>query len=399
MPLYDYKAKDKIGNEITGTIESQSEKTAIDILRDKNIFVVTISSGDKKRPVKRGKKVKRADIVTFSRQLSTMANAGLPILESLNILHNQSENQGMQDMLQAITRKVESGYSLSEAFRMHEKVFGSLFVNMVNAGESSGKLPTILKRVASYMESVDKMNRKIKSAMMYPTIVTGACLCITLFLIIKVIPVFEEMYADFGGTLPAPTQVLIAFSNFLREWSILFIIGVVAIFFIMRKLLRTEMGQVVFDTFKLKVPVFGLLIKKVVISRFAKTLSVLVESGIPILQALDIIKGVVGNKVVEAAVDKTTKAVREGESIAVPLSTCPVFPIMVVKMIEVGEKTGNLEEMLEKMSEYYDDEVDAAVMGLTSIIEPLLMVVLGVVIGGIVICMFLPIFKISTMIH
>jgi type IV pilus assembly protein PilC len=399
MALFQYKAKDKMGNEIRGSIDAPNERAAIDTLRQKNIFVVTISQTGEKRVVKRGKKVKRGEVVTFARQLSTMVGAGLPILEALTILNNQSENEGMKTVLNSVIAKVESGFSLSDAFNLHIKVFGNLFVNMINAGESSGKLPIILNRVAGYLEASDNLQKKVKSAMMYPVIVTSACIGITLFLIMSVIPVFAKMYTDFGGALPGPTKFLIMLSDLLRHWFILIVIVAGVLFFLFKKWSQKESGRMILDTAKLNVPIFGILVKKIVISRFAKTLSVLITSGIPILQSLDIVKGVVGNKLVEAALDKTSKAVREGENIAVPLGMAPVFPMMVVKMIEVGEKTGNLEEMLDKLAEYYENEVNTMIAGLTSLIEPLLILFLGVVIGGIMICMFLPIFKLSSVIQ
>ncbi|HRZ87273.1 MAG TPA: type II secretion system F family protein [bacterium] len=399
MGFYKYKAKDRMGNEIRGSIDAQTERAAIEILKQKNIFVVTISPVGEKKVVKKGSKVKRAEIVTFARQMATMINAGLPILEALTILNNQSENEGMKKTLAGVIQRVESGFSLADAFGAYQKVFGPMFVNMIHAGESSGKLPLIMGRLAGYIESIDTLNKKIKSAMMYPVIVTSVCLMITFFLIVKVIPVFAKMYTDFGGDLPLPTKVLIMVSDVVRNGLPYIVALGVAGFFLFRKWARTDAGGMILDQFKLKVPIFGILVQKIVISRFAKTLSVLITSGIPILSAIDIVKGVVGNKVVEGALDKTAKAVREGEGIAVPLSMAPVFPTMVVKMIEVGEKTGNLEDMLDKLAEYYDNEVNSTIAGLTSLIEPLLIVFLGVVIGGIMICMFLPIFKLSSVLQ
>ena len=287
---------------------------------------------------------------------------------------------------------------LSLRYSLFTRLFGSFFINMVRAGEASGELAEILIRIADYLESVNSLRRKVKMAMIYPSIISIMAVLITLVLLLKVIPIFEDIYNDLGATLPLPTQVLILISTILRRWFLLIIAGVVVGLVFLGRFKKTERGREIFDRVKLKIPIFGQLFHKVAISRFSRTLGTLIKSGVPILGSLDIVKQVSGNKMIESALDVAAERIREGKSIEDPLSKSGVFPPMVVKMVAVGEKSGRLEEMLEKVSAYYDEQVSTMVAGLASLIEPLLIALLGVVIGGIVMCMFLPIFRLSSII-
>ncbi|MFH1380702.1 MAG: type II secretion system F family protein, partial [Candidatus Omnitrophota bacterium] len=345
------------------------------------------------------KKIKIDDMVIFARQLSTMVNAGIPLVNALDILGEQMENPSFKTLVLSVRDDVETGSSLSEGLAKHKKVFSNLFVNMVKAGESSGMLDEILDRLATYLEKTSSLQKKVKSALVYPAAVTAMALAITAFLMIKVIPVFKEIYSGFGAKLPTPTEVLINISDFMVHYFYLAIGMIVAAVFLILKYAKTEKGKIRIDSFKLNIPIFGTIMRKVAVGKFTRTLSTLVKSGVPILSALEIVSKTSGNRVVEIAVDNVRASVKEGEPIAEPLAKSGVFPPMVVRMISVGEQTGELEKMLTKIADFYDEQVDVAVSGLTSLIEPLIIAFLGIVIGGIVVCMFLPILKITTIIN
>ncbi|MBI4845255.1 MAG: type II secretion system F family protein [Candidatus Omnitrophica bacterium] len=399
MALFKYVAKDEEGNAVNDVIEAKDEIVALDMLRVKNLIIISINEvKQQKGAVSSSKKIKSDELVIFSRQLATMVNAGIPLVQSLDILSEQMESMVFRQMITAVRQDVEAGASLSAALEKHPKVFGVLYTNMVKAGETSGMLDDILDRLAGYLEKSNQLQRKVKSAMVYPAVVTVMAFGITLVLLLKVIPTFKEIFATLGGTLPMPTQILISISDGLRHYF-MFAVIVVGIFcFLMMKLVQTPKGRQQFDQLKLNVPVFGPLIKKVAVARFSRTLSTLIRSGVPILGALEIVGKTSGNVIIEMAVDKARVGIREGESIAQPLSKSNAFPPMVTRMISVGEESGELEKMLTKIADFYEDQVDAAVSGLTSLIEPLIIAFLGIVVGSIVIAMFLPIFKITELI-
>jgi type IV pilus assembly protein PilC len=327
--------------------------------------------------------------------LATMVDAGIPLVGALDILGNQIENKTFGEIISKMRNDVETGSSLSDALAKHKKVFSSLFVNMVKAGESSGMLDEILDRLAVYMEKTSSLQKKIVSALIYPAVVSAMAVGITLLLLLKVIPVFKEIFSGFGAELPRPTAILIAISDALQQYFPVIFMIVVFLVIVIGRYVRTDKGKLQYDSLLLKMPIFGPLLTKVAISKFTRTLSTLIKSGVPILNSLEIVGKTSGNKAVEVAVETVRNNVREGESIAEPLARSKIFPYMVVRMVAVGEQSGELEKMLSKIADFYDDQVDAAVSGLTSLIEPLIIAFLGIVIGTIVICMFLPIFKLT----
>jgi type IV pilus assembly protein PilC len=328
-----------------------------------------------------------------------MMDAGLPLVQSLTALEEQTDSQTFKPVLRHTMEQVEQGNAFSEALANHPKVFGKLYVSMVEAGETGGLLPEILDRLASYLESTARLKKKVKSAMSYPVIVCFIALSIALFLMIKVIPIFADIFKDFGAQLPVPTQILIDISNFIRAYFLLAAGAVGGLVFGLVKLKRTKAGTAVWDRAKLRMPVFGKLVHKIAISRFARTFAALLRSGVPILETLRIVGQSAGNTVVEVAVEKTASSIEHGDNLAEALGQHAIFPPMLVKMISAGEQTGKVDVMLEKLSDFYDEEIEAMLSGLTSLIEPLLIVFLGVVVGSIVICMFLPIFKLNQIVQ
>lgn len=400
MKTFKYTAKDELGRTLTDSVQADTEVQAVSFLKKQGLVILSLdetSSGLVKGKT-RHKKVKPAELVIFSRQLATMVDAGLPLVQSLDTLHEQIENPTFKSVVRDLIENIERGASFSEALALHPKVFSSLFVNMIKAGESSGTLSEILDRVAAYLESSAALKRKVKSAMMYPVIVSTMAFLITLVLLLKVIPVFAGIYESFDSALPMPTQMLLTISNLLRRYFLIFAAAMVAGVIVLFQYLKTDGGKLKFDKFKFCLPIFGDLFRKIAVSRFTRTLSVLVRSGVPILSALDIVAKTAGNRLVELAVYNAVEEIKKGENISDPLAESKVFPPMVTRMISVGERSGKLEVMLSKISDFYDDQVNATVSGLTSLIEPLLIAFLGIVIGGIVICMFLPIFRLSTIV-
>lgn len=400
MPLYKYTAKDDDGNTVTDVIEAKDEMVALDMLRIKNLIIISISdvTQQKQAAQTKGAKVKGEQLVIFSRQLATMVNAGIPLVQSLDILSEQMDSPAFRAIINTIRGDVEAGASLSAALEKHPNVFSVLYTNMVKAGETSGMLDEILDRVAVYLEKNEHLQRKVKSAMVYPVVVGVMAIGITLVLLLKVIPTFKEIFSTLGGALPAPTQVLINISDILRQYFVSAVIIMGVVFAGLVKFAQTPVGRAKFDQLKLNIPVFGPLVKKVSVARFSRTLSTLIRSGVPILGALEIVGKTSGNVVIESAVDKARVGIREGESISQPLAKSKVFPPMVTRMISVGEESGELEKMLTKIADFYEDQVDAAVSGLTSLIEPLIIAFLGIVVGSIVVAMFLPIFKITELV-
>lgn len=400
MPTYAYVVKDKSGKTHSGTLETESRNSLIEQLWKQEFVVLSIEERQAHRAVmKFGQaKVKTVQLVIFSRQLATMVASGIPIVGSLDVLANQMEDKVFSRVLARIRDDVEAGSSLSEALHKHPRVFSDFFVNMARAGESSGKLDEILDRLAGYLEKADALARKVRSSLFYPALVSALAFLITAFLVIVVVPKFKEIFTALGGELPMPTQILLKTSDFLRAYFVAELIVAAALFALFQTFVSTKVGRLWFDRTKLKLPIVGKLLQKVAIARFARTLATLTRSGVPILTALEIVAKTAGNRVIELAVIAARSSIREGENIADPLAANKIFPPMVTRMIAVGEKTGELERMLSKIADFYENEVDAVVSGLTSIIEPLIIAVLGVVIGGIVIALFLPVFKISQLV-
>jgi len=402
MSKYSYTAKDTSGKTVKGKVAAADQKQALELLRDKKLLVLKleeVQSASSFMASMSRKKVSMEELVVFFRQLATMIDSGIPVVMSLDILIEQAENATFKNILTEVRDAVNTGSSLSDAMVKHSAVFSSLFVNMVRAGESSGTLDEILDRVATYIEKTNALQKKIRSAMIYPAVVSGMAVVITLVLILKVIPVFKNIFAGFGAKLPGPTEFLISLSDGMRAYFGLIAAVAVVVFFLARWYINTASGKMLLDRFKLNAPIFGLLLKKVAISKFSRTLGTLVKSGVPILAALEIVAKTSGNLVIENAIDHVRDSVRDGESIAGSLEKSNIFPSMVTRMIAVGEKSGQLEKMLGKISDFYDTQVDTSVDGLTSLIEPLIIAFLGIVVGSIVLCMFLPIFKLSTVIN
>ncbi len=395
MPVFKYVAKDKDGKTVTGSLEAISTSDSIESLRKRDLIIITL---EEKRAgakaVTAGKeKVKLDDLVVFSRQLATLVDAGIPLVSALDTLQEQIEKRSFKNVIRRIRDSVEGGQSLSEAMTSQPDVFSPLFINMVKAGESSGQLDEILDRVATYFEKTSILIRKVRSSLIYPTVVVIMAIGITTFLLVKVVPTFKDIFVTIGVQLPLPTRILIAFSDLLRRWLPIIIVILIIFIVALRRFIRTKRGRLIFDTLLLKILVLGPLLRKVAIARFSRTLSTLQRSGVSILTALEIVGRTAGNKVIEEAVINTKSSIKEGESIAQPLAESKVFPPMVTRMISVGEQTGKLEEMLGKIADFYENEVDIAIAGLTSLIEPIIIAFLGIIVGGIVISMFLPIIK------
>ena len=395
MPIYNWVAETKKGKVIKGELEAADEKAAGLQLKRRNLKIRKIKLKPKdifENVSFMQPKVTNKDIVIFTRQFSTMIDAGLPLVQGLTILADQAENKTFKRILKDIVRDVEGGSSLAEAMERHPKVFDSLFVNLIAAGEVGGILDTILQRLAAYIEKVEKLKSQIKGAMTYPIIVVAIAIIVIAVIMIFVIPVFQDMFSSFGKALPVPTQIVVAMSNFTKG-NILYIIGALILFvFLFKKYRGTTGGRKVTDTLALKLPIFGPLLKKVAVARFSRTLGTMIRSGVPIIKALEIVAKTSGNVVLEEVVLDVRSSIAEGQPIAEPLSENDIFPNMVVQMIAVGEATGALDTMLEKIADFYDDEVDVAVEAMTAMLEPLLMVFLGGAIGGLVIAMYLPIF-------
>ena len=397
MNAYKYSAKDKKGQTINGTIQAASEAEVADILHKKEmvVFSVEFAKVSATKSKRTDKKIKLDDLVVFSRQLATMIDAGIPLVNALGILAEQIENESLRGIVGNVRQDIEGGMSFCDALAKHPVVFSDLFVNMVKAGEASGMLNEILDRLATFMEKQAALNRKIISSLVYPAVVVSMAIIITAVLLIKVVPTFKGIFDSLGGTLPLPTQVLIFTSDLLRKYLLFLVLFLGVGVYLFKSYLKTKKGRYRFDRLTLKVPVFGPLLRKLAVAKFSRTFSTLVKSGVTILSALEIVSKTSGNKLVEEAVVNCSKSVRDGEPISRPLAKSGVFPPMVTRMISVGEQTGQLEKMLSKIADFYDDQVDAAAGALTSLIEPLVIAFLGIVIGGIVIALFLPIFKIS----
>jgi len=393
MAKFKYVAKDASGKSVNGILDALNKESAVDILHKKSLTIISIAE-DKSKAAKK-KKIKLDDLVIFSRQFSTMVDSGISVVQALSILAEQSENKTLADTTYTISKDIESGSNLCDALSKHPKIFSELYINMVKAGETSGKLDEILDRLATYLEKTNSLQRKIRSSLVYPTVVISLAMIITLVLLIKVVPVFKNIFDTLGGALPLPTQVLIMISDILRHNFILAVIAVSISIFLLNKYFSTPKGRYQFDKWLIKLPVFGLLVRNIAIAKFTRTLATLVRSGVPILNALAIVGKTSGNKIIEDNVTEAGSSIKDGEPISEPLSRGGIFPPMVVRMISVGEQTGQLEKMLNKIADFYEEQVDAAVSGLVSMIEPLVIAFLGIVIGSIVVALFLPIFKIT----
>ena len=399
MPSYTYIARDSVtGREIRSTVDASTESNAISALLNRNLLVVSISEKIGKKGKTAGGSVALQDLVVFTRQLATMLDAGLAMVQSLQALAEQTTNKVMRDVIKDITTRVESGDSFSEALQKHPKVFNRLYYSMVGAGEQGGLLAEILARLATYLENTARLRKKVKSALMYPTAVTIIAIGITVFLLVKVVPVFSEIFTSMGGQLPTPTQYLINVSNAMQKYFYLFLLGGGSIVFGWLYFIKTPPGRAFWDARRIKLPIFGQIAHKICLARFARTLASLIRSGVPILEVLAIVQNTVGNVVMENAVKTAASDIERGESISTALSKHPVFPTMIIRMITAGEQTGKIDSMLERVADFLDEEIETTLSGLTSLIEPLLIVFLGVVVGGIVICMFLPIFKLSDLV-
>ena len=392
MPLYEYTARNSTGQIQKGQLEAQSPEEVNAHLRKNRMMLVSVRQAPKAIRLGGKARIKTRDIVIFTRQFATMINAGLPLVQSLTILAQQTENKALKEVTKAVVYDVESGNTLADAFAKHPKAFSDLYVNMVAAGEAGGILDTILLRLATFLEKSDALIRKVKSAMIYPGVILTVAAAAVATLLIFVIPTFQSMFASVNMELPLPTRIVIGLSQLLINywWAILAAIGLSI--FAVRRYYATPVGRKNIDSMMLRAPVLGDLLRKSAVSRFTRTLGTLISSGVSILDGLEITAKTAGNRVIHDAVMESRASIAGGETIAAPLEKSQVFPPMVISMISVGEQTGGLDEMLSKIADFYDEEVDVAVGALLSLMEPVMIVVLGVIVGGMVVAMYLPIF-------
>lgn len=400
MPIFVWKGRTPTGGLTSGELTADNQAKVIEALRKRNIIVTSVKEKPReiKLPFLGGGKVKVKDLAIFTRQFSTMISAGLPLMQCLDIQSQQIEKEGFRKIVKMVMTDIEGGSTLADALRRHPATFSALYTNMVDAGEKGGILDNILARLATYLEKAEALNRKIKGAMIYPTIVISVAIIASAVLMIFVIPVFAAMFKEMNATLPLPTRITIMVSNALKSSILVIIAVIVAIVILIRVYYKTDNGQKTIDTLLLKMWIMGPLIQKSSISRFARTLGTLLASGVAILDALEITAKTAGNRVVQDAVMEARKSIGGGETISAPLRTMKVFPPMVTSMIAVGEATGGLDEMLTKIADFYDAEVDAAVENLTAALEPVIIVFLGIFIGGLVISMYLPIFTMASVV-
>src|SRR4051812_19636076 len=397
VPIWIWEGRTKTGEVKKGEIEAADEASVQQRLRAMALSNVKI----KKKPMQLKIKlpglggISQKDLVIFTRQFATMIDAGLPLVQCLDILSSQLDNMKFREVLVKVKTKVESGSTLADALGDHPKVFDTLYVQLVAAGEIGGILDTILNRLAQYIEKNEKLKSKVKSAMVYPSVVLVVAVGVTVVLLLFVTPTFEKMFKDFGGAMPMPTQIVIDLSKWLQRNIGYMIFTIIAMVIAFRAWVQWPKGRVQWDSFVIRTPIFGPLVRKVAVARFTRTLGTMISSGVPILDALEVVAKTAGNAVVEKAIRYTKEKISEGKTIVQPLAETKVFPSMVVQMIGVGEATGAMDQMLNKIADFYDDEVDAAVAALTSLIEPVMMVFLGGVVGGFLIAMYLPIFSIA----
>jgi type IV pilus assembly protein PilC len=401
MAVYVWEGRTRAGEIVKGDLEAPNEATVMQKLRAQQILVLNVKERTKGFTLPftipfLKEKVKEKDLVVFTRQFGTMIDAGLPLVQCLDILASQQPSKVLKKTLLDVKSSVEGGATLHDALKRHPDVFDDLYVNLVAAGELGGILDTILSRLSTYIEKAMKLKGEVKSAMVYPTVIMTVAIGVVIVLMVYVIPTFQRMFEGMGGELPGPTQFVVNLSGFFRKYLLLIIAVIAGIVFAISSFRRTQRGKLMFDGLLLKIPIIGDLIRKVAVARFSRTLSTLISSGVPILDGLDICARTSGNKIIENAIREARTSISAGKTISEPLKQLKVFPSMVVQMISVGESTGALDAMLGKIADFYEEEVDAAVAALTSLMEPMLMVFIGVVVGGILIAMYLPIFSIAS---
>jgi type IV pilus assembly protein PilC len=392
MPTFAYSARSANGELLSGEIDLPSRDEVVGYLVRQRLRPVSVNTKAREINIQFGSGIKTREVVIFTRQFATMINSGLPLVQSLTILAEQTENKIFQKIITQVLNDIQAGQTLADSMRKHPKVFTELYVNMVAAGEAGGILDTILLRLATFLEKNDALVRKIKGAMTYPAVMLFVVVMATTILLWKVVPVFAKIFMDAGMELPAPTRAVLAVSSFLQNYIFYMVLAMVAGVFALRRYYKTESGQLLIDRTMLRLPVLGPLLRKSAVSRFTRTLGTLVSSGVSILEGLQITARTSGNRVIHDAVMQSRASIAGGATISEPLKASGVFPPMVVQMINVGEQTGGLDDMLSKIADFYDDEVDAAVSALTSVLEPIMIVVMGVVIGGMVIAMYMPMF-------
>jgi type IV pilus assembly protein PilC len=399
MPSFVYTARETAsGREIRSSVEAANEQSAIAALLNRNLLVVSIQEKLAKKGKAQGGKVSLSDLVVFTRQLATMIDAGIAIVQALQALAEQTPNKAMRDVLNDVCSRVQSGESYSEALQKHPKVFNRLYVSMISAGEKGGMIADIMARLATYLENTERLRKKVKTALMYPTAVTFVAIGITTFLLVKVIPVFKDVYSGFGAKLPGPTQVLMDISDLVRHWFVLLLILAAAAIWGWLSFIKTKSGLEFWDARRIKLPIFGSIAHKICLARFTRTLASLIRSGVPILEVLQIVSQTVGNVIMEKAIKTAMGDIERGEGISAALGKNPIFPSMIIRMLSAGEQTGKIDEMLERVSNFLDGEIEATLSGLMSLLEPIMICVLGVLIGGMVICMFLPIFNLANIV-
>ncbi len=401
MPAFLWEATNRKGESKKGELDGTDEAVVRGLLRRQGYRAINVKPKPKDLmeylPFLK-EKVKEKDIVVFARIFSTMINAGLPLIQCLELLAQQEQNKTFKAIITSIKEDIESGSTLSDSLKKYPKIFDDLFVNLVAAGESGGILDVILQRLSNYMEKAMKLKAKVKGAMTYPASVLVISVGVVSLLLLKVIPVFQKMFEGMGGELPAPTQFLVNASAFMQSYWLFMFGALVAAYIAFNRFRSTEKGTFIIDSLILKSPVFGPLLKKVAVSKFTRTMSTMMSSGVPILEGLTIVSKTAGNVIIERALIETRKSISEGKTIAEPLAETDIFPAMVVQMIAVGEATGALDTMLSKIADFYDDEVDSAVDAMTALLEPFMMVFLGGVVGGMIIAMYLPIFKMASVV-
>jgi len=394
MPVFEYKGRTLAGAAVQGELSASNRDEMERLLRQNKIMVTSVRKKPAEISIKFGTGVKKIDISRFTRQFSTMIGAGLPMVQCLEILGSQTESKELRKIIHQVKESVQSGTTLSDGLAKHPKVFDQLYTNMVEAGEMGGALDTILVRLANYREKADALVRKVKGAMVYPAVVMVVAVGVTIGMLTFVVPTFAKMFGNLGAELPMPTQIILGISNFLKANILILILGIAVSLTGFVFWVKTDSGRAIFDATLLKLPVFGNLVRKSSVARFTRTLGTLLSSGVSIIDAMNITAKTAGNVVVSNAIKKAVVSIAEGDTITGPLKDSGVFPPMVTQMISVGEKTGGLDDMLAKIADFYDDEVDAAVSAMTSLIEPLIIVVMGAVIGGVLVAMYLPMFDI-----
>lgn len=398
MYTYAYQVRDNQGKITSGVQDALNEENAITSLMSRGLMVLSISQKGTASKRKKITTVKETDLVLFTRQLATMVDAGIPLVGAMTALYESADpkrQKNLRGVIGDLTSRVQGGESFNASLAKHPLIFNRLYISMVRAGETGGLLADILDRLAGFLEASARLRKKIKSAMTYPVAVISIAVIITTFLIVRVVPVFAEIFKDFGRELPAPTQLLVDLSDFMRGYWWVILIGLVAFFYGLKGVLKTKAGHELWNRWQLKLPIFGGLIHKICMSRFARTFAQLIRSGVPILETLEIVGGSSGNTVIEQSIKGVSDDVERGDNLSVALSKKTIFPPMMLRMVAAGESTGKIDEMLEKMADFWDEEIEATLAALTSLLEPILIVILGVIVGGIVIALFLPIFKMS----